>query len=62
MLKIHLTKTSDNATEKGFLHFYANLADDSENVIITSRLIDGEEKKFETIRKEDFLYHYQVIN
>ncbi|MCI8833087.1 MAG: hypothetical protein HFJ19_02645 [Clostridia bacterium] len=57
-----MTKTSDNATEKGFLHFYANLADDSENVIITSRLIDGEEKKFETIRKEDFLYHYQVIN
>lgn len=52
-----------DAERKGILHFYANLdSDDSENVIITSRLIDGEEKKFETIRKEDFLYHYRAIN
>ena len=63
MLKIHLTRTSDNTIEKGFLHFYAYLDDDDyENVKITSKLIDGEEKEFETIRKEDFLNHYRAIN
>lgn len=51
-----------DAERKGILHFYANLADDLENVRITSKLIDGEEKEFETIRKEDFLNHYRAIN
>lgn len=52
-----------DAERKELLYFYANLdSDDPENVIITSKLIDGEEKEFETIRKEDFLYHYRAVH
>jgi len=52
LLKIHLTRTSDNAIEKGILHFYANLADDIENVRITSKLIDGEKKSLKLSEKK----------
>lgn len=51
-----------DAERKGILHFYAELADDPENVRITSRLIDGQAKEFETIRREDFLKHYRAID